>query len=754
MQGFYRSKVVKDGVERHNLVTMFCSTDARQCFPCWDEPALKCTFGVTLNVSKDLVALSNMNIVSEEVLQDRATKKVVFCKSKKMSTYLLAFVVGEFDYVRGKTNDGVEVRVYTPPGKSSRGKYPLEVAIKSLEHFTEFFDCPYPISKLDLIAISDFSCSAMENWGLITFRESALLVDRNESSEAQKQWVTTVVCHEVSHQWFGNLVTMEWWTHLWLNEGFATFMEYEATDVCYPNFKIWEQYVNDETIRSLELDSLKNSHPIEVTVNHPSEVDEIFDAISYQKGGNIIRMVYFWVGAENFKKGMRMYFKKHAYSNTQTEDLWKCFEAASGKPVAKVMSTWTKQKGFPIINVCIASQNANSMILNVSQQKFCLSNSEESGSFLWEIPLNITTSSTYSKAFEGYQSHIFSSKSARITVEDVGENGWLKINPGFCGFYRVNYDDQLLSRLITAIENKQLDCFDRLNIINDVSAMVLTGRVSIIKYFDLLKYFKNEKELPVWQDIIENMYEIEMVMWNDDRAFEKFIQFKRDLFSDIMAHVGMEAKQGESHLDASLRTLLIPASDDKQVNKKCMEIMKSYFEKSEKINPEIRAAVYEVYVSQGGFEAFNNMVHLHMKVDSMEEKTEIEAALGCVEGLECIKLAQQYMMSSNVRDNERYKILKGMATGTKLGRDESWKFVKEQWSVFYELYSGNGLLEEIVDASIPYFFTAEMLKEVKEFLTDKISKNCDMKFKQCVEKIELNIQLWKRNGQALKEYFK
>ena len=753
MAGFYRTKVTKNGVESYNLVTQFEATDARQCLPCWDEPAVKATFDVTLNVPKDLVALSNMNIINEEVLEDQVTKKVVFAKSKKMSTYLLAFVVGEFDYVQGKTNDGIEVKVYTPPGKSSQGKYPLEVAIKSVQHFTEFFDCPYPMNKLDLIAIADFACSAMENWGLITYRESALLVDEKESSEAQKQWVTWVVGHEVSHQWFGNLVTMEWWTHLWLNEGFATFMMYEATHFCNPDFKIWEQYVNDDTIYSLELDSLKNSHAIEIPVNHPAEVNEIFDAISYRKGGNIIRMIYFWIGAEKFKKGMQMYFKKHAYSNTQTEDLWKCFEDASGKPVEQVMSTWTKQMGFPVIDVSVASQNSNSVTLNVSQKKFCLSPSDEGSESLWQVPITITTSSNYSNASKEHQSYILTSKSDQITVEGVGPNDWFKINPEFCGFYRVNYNQELLSKLIGAIENNQLNCFDRLNILNDVSAMAFTGQVSFATYFDMLKMFKDEKSYPVWKEIIKNMSTMTKLLWKDDATSKKFSQFKKDLFSNIMAYIGMEAKQGESHLDARLRKLLITASNDDQVNQKCMDIMKNFFENSAPVDPEIRASVYEVYVSKGGLEAYNNMVELHKKVDSMEEKTEIEIALGCVEGSECLELAQEYMMSSNVRDNEKYKILKGMATGSKLGRDKSWEFFKEQWDIFYEKYSQNPILARIIDASTPNFATEEMLAEVKAFLTNKISKNCKRKFKQCVEKIGLNIQLWQQNGQALKEYF-
>ena len=749
MAGFYRTKVTdKDGKERYNLVTQFESTDARQCLPCWDEPALKATFDVTLNVPKDLVALSNMNVVSEEVLEDGVTKKVVYAKSKKMSTYLLAFVVGEFDYVQGKTDDGIDVKVYTPPGKSDQGKYPLEVAIKSVQHFTDFFDCPYPMNKLDLIAIADFACSAMENWGLITYRESALLVDEKESSEAQKQWVTIVVCHEVSHQWFGNLVTMEWWTHLWLNEGFATFMEYDATNVCNPDFKVWEQYVNDDTIRSLELDSLQNSHAIEIPVNHPAEVDEIFDAISYQKGGNIIRMIHCWIGAEKFKQGMKAYFKKHAYSNTQTEDLWRCFEDASGKPVEQVMSTWTKQMGFPVIDVSVATQNDNSVTLNLSQKKFCLSSSDEGSDSLWQVPLTISTSTS-----EEHQSFIFSSKSDQITVEGVGPHDWFKVNPGFRGFYRVNYSEDILSKLIAAIENGQLDCFDRLNVLSDVHAMASTGQCSFATYFDLLKLFKGDTEYPVWKEIIKSMSAMTKLLWNDDQASKKFSHFKKELYKDIMAHVGMVAKEGESHLDASLRALLITASNDDGVNQKCMEMMKDLFEKQTPINPEIRQSVYEVYVAKGGVEAYHKMAEMHKKADSMEEKTEMEGALGCVEGLECLKLAQQYMMSESVRDNEKYRMLAGMASGSKAGRDESWKLVKEQWQVFYDKYSENHHLGRIVQASTANFATEEMLKEVEEFLAPRISKNCERKLKQCVEKIGLKVQLWKKNGQALKEYF-
>ena len=754
MTGFYRTKITKDGFVSYNLVTQFEATNARQCFPCWDEPALKATFDVTLNVPKDLVALSNMTVVLEEVLGDSVTKKVVFDTSKMMSTYLLAFVVGEFDYVHGDTNDGIKVKVYTPPGKSSQGEYPLNVAIKSVDFFTNFFDYKYPMKKLDLIAIADFGLSAMENWGLIIYNESALLADVNEFSEAQKQWVTTMVCHEVCHQWFGNLVTMEWWNYLWLNEGFATFMQYEAAHAFNPDFEIWDQFVCDETIRSLELDSLKNSHAIETSVKHPEEVDEIFDAISYQKGGNIIRMIYFWIGADKFKEGMQLYFKRHEYSSTKPEQLWNCFDEVSKKKrIKNFMSNWTNQMGFPVINVSVASQNDNFITLNVSQEKFVLSPIDGGSDIVWQVPITITTSANNLNGSKEHQLHLLKSKFKQITVKGVTENDWLKINSGFCGFYRVNYSPDLYFKLVGAIKINQLSCCDRLNIVNDVSTMASTGQVPLATYFNLLKNFKDEKSYPVWKEIIKSIGRITKLLWNNDEFSQKFSLFKNNLFSNIMTLIGMEAKQGESHFDARLRGLLITASNDDQVNKMCMEMMNNFFKNSISVNPEIRAPIYEVYVSKGGLQAYENMVALHQKVHSIVEKRQIEIALGCVEDLECLQRAQQYMMTKHVRDNEKYVILRSMANKSKLGRDESWTFVKEQWDVFYEKSSDNHHLSRIIDASTANFATKEMLKDVKDFLSNRISRNCEKKFKQCVEKIEFNIQFCEQNEQALKDYF-
>ncbi|XP_022253122.1 puromycin-sensitive aminopeptidase-like [Limulus polyphemus] len=424
MKGFYRSKYTTlEGEVRYAAVTQFEPTDARRAFPCWDEPALKATFDISLIAAKDLVTLSNMNIVSSKpVATNPELKEVQFATSPVMSTYLVAVVVGEFDYVEEQSGDGVQVRVYTPVGKQEQGRFALEVACKALPFYKQYFNIAYPLPKMDLIAISDFSAGAMENWGLVTYRETCLLVDPQNTSADRKQWIALVVGHELAHQWFGNLVTMEWWTHLWLNEGFASFIEFLCVNHLFPEYEIWTQFVTDVYTRALELDALHNSHPIEVPVGHPSEIDEIFDDISYNKGASVIRMLHRFLGDEVFSKGMNTYLTRHMYKNAQTEDLWQALEDASQKPVAAIMSSWTKQKGFPVVSVS-CRQDGKNKILSLTQEKFCADGNAEGDNLRWLVPINITTAKSPEQIVKQV---LLEAPSMEILIENVEPNEWVK----------------------------------------------------------------------------------------------------------------------------------------------------------------------------------------------------------------------------------------------------------------------------------------------------------------------------------------
>ena len=353
LRGFYRSSYTdQDGSQRWMAATQFESTDARRAFPCWDEPAVKATFDVTLIVPEELEALSNTEPVSTTSTGD-GRKVVRYAPTPVMSTYLLAFVVGDIACLQDRTSDGVLMRVWATKGNEDKGKFALETSMALLDYFHDYFGIPYPLSKLDHIALPDFAAGAMENWGAITYREVALLVDPENSSAGTREVVAAIVSHEMAHQWFGNLVTMEWWDDLWLNESFASWMGDKAVDHLHPEWEMWTQFLTHDTSDALNLDGLRNSHPIEQDVNNPAEIGQLFDAISYSKGGSILRMLEHYLGADTFKAGLQIYIDRHRYANARTTDLWNALGEASGQPVAAIMESWTAQTGYPVLDVSV-----------------------------------------------------------------------------------------------------------------------------------------------------------------------------------------------------------------------------------------------------------------------------------------------------------------------------------------------------------------------------------------------------------------
>ncbi|HYE99680.1 MAG TPA: M1 family metallopeptidase, partial [Planctomycetota bacterium] len=428
MRGFYRSAYARaDGTQAFMATTQFEATNARRCFPCFDEPALKATFDVTLVIPGDRTAVSNMPVTSDTRDAD-GRRRLTFARSPVMSTYLLAFVVGELESLEGKTKDGVPVKVYATPGRAHLCRFALETAIRGLEWFDEYYGIPYKkaLPKCDLLAIPDFEFGAMENWGAITFRETAIFVDPEKSSIPQRRRVAEVVLHELAHQWFGNLVTPEWWSFLWLNESFATYMAYKAADALFPEWKVWEEYLAQITAAGKSLDSLRSSHPVEVVVRDSSEVDQIFDAISYNKGGSVLRMLEHAVGADAFRDGIRRYLRDHAYAAATTDDLWKALGAG-----ASMMDGWTRRVGLPVV---VARRDGAR--LKLRQERFLIDRDPKApveDPTTWDIPLPARDASGRMQV-------------GRLTDRegalDVSSDGWVKLNAGQSGFYLSHYDPE------------------------------------------------------------------------------------------------------------------------------------------------------------------------------------------------------------------------------------------------------------------------------------------------------------------------
>uniref|UniRef100_A0A2K5WB90 Aminopeptidase n=1 Tax=Macaca fascicularis TaxID=9541 RepID=A0A2K5WB90_MACFA len=695
MKGFYRSKyTTPSGEVRYAAVTQFEATDARRAFPCWDEPAIKATFDISLVVPKDRVALSNMNVIDRKPYpDDENLVEVKFARTPVMSTYLVAFVVGEYDFVETRSKDGVCVRVYTPVGKAEQGKFALEVAAKTLPFYKDYFNVPYPLPKIDLIAIADFAAGAMENWGLVTYRETALLIDPKNSCSSSRQWVALVVGHELAHQWFGNLVTMEWWTHLWLNEGFASWIEYLCVDHCFPEYDIWTQFVSADYTRAQELDALDNSHPIEVSVGHPSEVDEIFDAISYSKGASVIRMLHDYIGDKDFKKGMNMYLTKFQQKN-----------AATGEDCPQ-----------------------------------------------WMVPITISTSEDPNQA---KLKILMDKPEMNVVLKNVKPDQWVKLNLGTVGFYRTQYSSAMLESLLPGIRDLSLPPVDRLGLQNDLFSLARAGIISTVEVLKVMEAFVNEPNYTVWSDLSCNLGILSTLLSHTD-FYEEIQEFVKDVFSPIGERLGWDPKPGEGHLDALLRGLVLGKlgkAGHKATLEEARRRFKDHVEGKQILSADLRSPVYLTVLKHGDGTTLDIMLKLHKQADMQEEKNRIERVLGATLLPDLIQKVLTFALSEEVRPQDTVSVIGGVAGGSKHGRKAAWKFIKDNWEELYNRYQGGFLISRLIKLSVEGFAVDKMAGEVKAFFESHPAPSAERTIQQCCENILLNAAWLKRDAESIHQY--
>lgn len=445
---------------------------------------------------------------------------------------------------------------------------------------------------------------------------------------------------------FNILVTMEWWTHLWLNEGYASFVEFLCVNKLFPEYDIWTQFVADMYTRALELDCLKNSHPIEVPVGHPSEIDEIFDEISYAKGASVIRMLHHYIGDNDFRKGMNIYLTRHQYKNTHTEDLWTALSEASSKPVASVMSTWIKQMGFPVITAS-AEQIGSKRILTLTQNKFTADGVEPEEDYFWMVPITISTSKSPT---EISVAKILDTKTMQIEVNDLNENDWVKINPGTIGYYRTRYTPEMLNLLIPAIKSQILPPLDRLGLIDDLFALVQAGRASTRDYIQLIEAYRNETNYTVWSSITNSLVKLQTLL-SHTTVDKQFNEYGIRLYAPIADRLGWDCKAGESHLDTLLRSLVL----NRLISCGCtatMEEAKKRFKmhaSGEQLLPaDLRSTCYKAVMQTGDIATYEEMLRLYRATDLHEEKDRISRALGSFKDVEILKRVVDFALSVSV----------------------------------------------------------------------------------------------------------
>jgi len=724
LRGFYKSKYVLNGKEKYLATTQFEATDARRAFPCFDEPAHKATFEVSLVVHNKHTAISNTLPIN--ISEHNSEYKIIsFAPTPRMSTYLLAFIVGKFEYIEGKTKNGVQIRVFTTNNKKHQSQFALDVAIKSLDFFDEYFDIPYPMPNLDLIAIPDFEPAGMENWGAITFRESSILIDEEHSSLTNKQWVATTIAHELSHQWFGNLVTMQWWTDLWLNEGFASYMEKLCTDKLFPHWKVWNLYLASSRYRNaIEIDSLKNTHAIEVELNHPDEINETFDMVSYEKGTAIVRMISEYIGEYKFKEGLRYYLKKHSYKNTKTIDLWSAFEKVSKKPIKKIMNSWTKQPGFPVVTLL----NSPKLGLKIKQDIFFSSRvikNKEKSKKLWQIPILYKTSNIDKKI-------LLNKKSINLSEKLIS-----KININESSFIKVHYDKETLNRINNNIKENHINIADRLGIIRDMFALAEGGYIKTNEALELSLAYKDEKEYMVWTEIAYGVNKIYNIIANENFA-DKYKKYALSLFSPLAEEISFERKEEEESSYTLLRILAISLASfygDKKIIKEAQKIFSNKIIKP--INPDMRSVIYNIVAQNGGLKEWKILEKLYKEEKLQEEKERISRALTQFKDIKLLEKTLSFAISKEVKDQDS-PFLIAATWNNKNGQSLTWQFLKKNWDIILKKYGETGLFLSRLIFTLGNHTTQEDLKDAKKFFSKNVAPGAERTLEQAYERIASN----------------
>ena len=721
--GFYRSKY-KDtsGETKYLATTQFEAADARRAFPCWDEPAVKATFDVSLLVEKNMIAISNMPESAKKNINSKVL--VEFQRTPIMSTYLLYLGVGEFEFLEDNLRN-IKIRVITTKGNKKKAHLSLELTKKFLSEYEKYFGIKYPLPKLDMLAIPDFSAGAMENWGAITFRETILLYDPKTSSTRTKQYIAEVISHELAHQWFGNLVTMKWWNDLWLNESFATFMATKIVDKFYPEWDYWDQFLDDAMSTAMSLDSLKSSHPIDVKVNHPSEIRSIFDSISYDKGGCILRMLEHFVGKKNFQNGLKKYLKKHQYSNAQGSDLWNAIGDVSKQPVAKMMKTWINQIGFPLVSVT----RKNSTLL-LKQSRFLLEETKSSKNGTWSIPLIIEEGDNRTKK-------LMMKKSEQSKLKHKDRN--FIVNPGRTGFYRVQYDDSALENLSLLIDEKIIDHVDRWSLQNDYFAQVVSGKKNVHNYLDFTSAYYDEDNYISSLSLAHNLYSLYTIS-HKEKFSDELRQHAINFLGTIIDRLGWDKKRNEPHTNALLRSFAIVGLGklgDKQVISEAESRFNKFLKTPNSLPADLQESVFSLVAWNGNESVYKKFMQLYKKASSQEEKLRFLAALCSFKQKKLLLKTLQFTLGPDVRSqNIQMPIMR--ITSNIYGKDFMWLWLKKNWKkIVNKAGIGNPLLNRIV-ASIGQVVVSKQEKEIRKFFKENPVRGTERTLEQTLERVRIH----------------
>jgi puromycin-sensitive aminopeptidase len=722
LRGFYRSEYTDSAGNKKTIATtQFEATEARRAFPCWDEPDFKATFGVTLVIDDGLTAVSNG---PEAERTDIGNGKVAvrFADTMKMSTYLVAFILGELEATDPVDVGGTPLRILYAPGKGHLTGFALDAAAFALRYYADYYDIPYPGGKMDKIAIPDFAWGAMENMGAVTYRETALLVDVRTATQSEMMRVAEVIAHEIAHMWFGDLVTMKWWNGIWLNEAFATFASMKCIDAYRPDWKVWLTFSADR-VHSMETDALAATRPIEFPVGSPEEANAMFDSLTYEKGASVLRMLEQYLGEEAFRRGVSDYLKKHAYANTDGDDLWSALGDASGEPVNEIMNTWIFQGGFPRVNVF---GEPGAYTLKQEQFRYL-----GEGDQTWKLPVLLRSST-------GEQRLLISDDA--VTV-DAGED--LVVNAGADGFYRVAYSPELrraLRERLTALSGEE-----RYATVSDAWADVLKGESAASDYLALVAGLSDEDEVDVWQRILGGLGELDRVVSPDARPALK--QFVRDLVADKADEMGWTPGDGEGDRLRKLRGTLIVArgnlGDDPETQRRARAVFNESRSGETTIDAEVADAALSVVAANGDFNDFERFLQISEASETPQEVVKYLRAAAVVPDRAVAEQLLEMVLDGRIRRQDSFWVIAIM-----LGQRENgpfvWELMKDNWDALLDRMppaTGRRILDLLPNRSEP-----EVAADIEAWLADHPIKGGERYAEQQLEQLKVRVGLRAREA--------
>jgi len=727
LRGFYLGK---DEQGRKYAVTQFEATDARRAFPSFDEPAYKATFDITVVADKGHVAISNAKVLSDKPGPAAGKHTVKFATSAKMSSYLVAIAVGEFEALEGEA-DGIPIRVWGTPGKKQLGAFALESAEFFMHYFNQYFGIKYPFEKLDLIGLPDFAAGAMENTGCITFREVVLLIDDKRASIPLKREVADILSHEMAHMWFGDLVTMQWWDDIWLNEGFATWMSPKPVAAWKPEWHAELETVGD-TVRSLGVDSLQHTRPIQQAAETPAQIQELFDGIAYGKAAAVLRMLEAYLGPEAFRAGVNQYLKQHAYGNATATDFWTTLTKISGKPVDRVMPTFVQQAGMPFVAVRAQCAGGSTQVA-LRQQRYLfdreLFNRDESKE-LWQVPVCLKVGDGAQK--EARTCHLLTEKEARFQLPGCGH--WTLANAGAEGFYRTGYEADNVRAIAQDLEIG-LTPAERIMLLGDVWASVRVGRQPVTDYLALAEGLKNETSRPVMSQLLGQLEYIGHYLTSDSDQ-PQYQAWIRQLLAPSIQRLGFEPKPGESEEDKQLRSRVLQVAGgtgrDPEVLAWARKWTDQVLQSSGALDNTIAGTAFTLAARDGDSALYDRLVEKQKQVKTPEDFYVYLGALNAFNDPALIDRNLKRALSPEVRSQDAVFVISDIMNHPAAGQ-AAWEFMKSRWEEIAKL-GGGFAAAELVDAAST-FCSTEQRDQVREFFNAHKVASAERGLPQSLERI-------------------